>query len=954
MNWLQIKLKAAEAVCDYSIEHKKRLLYEFQEIERQGNNSYWERLVDDKASFDLNKNGLVLPFLLGITSIDPVEKGISHNIEYKPDFPDIDVDFVGDARPLIKQYVSEKYGDEHVCSVGLWQRYAMRLALQDVARALGADVEEIIQITKTLPEEIDELPLEHILKDDEFSGLIEYYNKDDEHKRIVETAFRMKKLIKAHGTHAGGFIISSVPVVDYIPLNRRSDDWITEWTEGQSTQLSKFGFIKFDFLGLKTLKYIWATKKLLLEKHGIKIDWSAMNIEKDRAGAVCYPNGNKEYISFSDEKCLRLIEEDKVETIFQFDTPLARRILRNKVTNFNDILVFTALGRPGPLPYMETYVKRRDGAEDLPEEIHSDITEILEETLQVIVYQEQLTEIWRRVGGFSVPEAEAARKAVAKKWADKLKFVKQKWLDGASPVLGQSAAEDMYTRMETFGRYAFNKCLDEDTILYDPVADEYFTIGNADFEMAKGKEFHLYSYNNGEIIIDKVKDISFTGKQLVFRIEFANGGHIDATLDHKFMSAETEEMIKVSDLIYDDIPVLTYNNNKVKIRDVRRIGHRNTYNIEMESSTHNYFVPLVGADCMILSANSHAHAYSLIIYRTLFLKSHFPYEWWSSVLTHCNIPRRPDYISAMRNEGIDLLMLNIDDISMNFAPSENGVQLGLRGIKGIGDSLINKLMNVYNPPYESFDQFVKDISYKVLIERLIKLGAFDKIEPNRKLLWVWYNYKYSNTAFAKEIKTKIRSVFGWPKSEIEKERKRLINKFIDKNPHKKRIPNNVKNWKPTTPYLKKKPPIDDLDEHYKLNNRVQVPYDLIKKFISEDFSQFERLGFQKSYLGYYLDSSMSVYESSGYDVNRAKKEGILECIIENYTIRPTRNGGKFCILSVTDGIHKARVNVWESDIKPNRHLIKKSQAVVLFVSWDDKYGSFSLLRNSKVKPLSGV
>lgn len=957
MNWEQLKTKALEIAESLDEEYKIRLEYEISEIERQGNTIYWEKIVEENHKYDENPNGLVLPFLLGITAVDPIINHIDHKIEYKADYPDIDVDFIGDARPLIKEYLSNKYGEKYVCNVGIWQRYAFKLAIQDVARALGYDVNEMIRITKYLPDEIDDFTLEQILSDKEFEQLIDFYNESPMNKKIIDIAYKMKGLIKAQGRHAGGFIISSVPVSEYIPLTKKDDNWITEWTEGHSTQLSKFGFVKFDFLGLKTLKYLWAAKNIIREHHGIIVDWSRMDISKNIAGVMIDKNGVETEIHFDDEKCFQLIEDDRLETIFQFDTHLARNILRNGVYNFNDILVFTSLGRPGPLPYVDVYVRRRDGIESLPEEIHPRITKILDETLQVIVYQEQLTKIWKDIAGFSSTEAELARKAVAKKWADKLKFVEKRWMEGASSSLGEETARELYRKMESFGRYAFNKCLDEDTVLYDPVKDEYFIIGDAAFNVAHGVEYHMYSYDKDRNVIfaNKVEDIFFTGKKLVFELVFSDGSSLLCTLDHKFMS-EDQEMVTVSDLIYDDMKISNLNNLPLKIEKIINRGHRNTFNIEMAEPYHNYVLPLINSTNMIVSANSHAYAYSLLIFRTLFYKSHFPNEWWSAVLTNCDISKQSRYIAAMREEGVNLLTLDIDNLLADYTPTDEGVRFGLKGIKGVGNSIINKLFEVYDPPYKSLDDFIERTnSNRVLVERLIKLGAFDKIEPNRKLLWLWYNYEYGNTKISKEIKTAINMSFGWPTSEIKKEIEKLIKEYKEKYPKRNKIPKKILNWYPTTPYEGNVERDVDNPEFKEKCKNIKVDFEKFKeKFGKNNFSKSELLEFQKTYLSFTIDSQIEQYKAFGYDIDTAKIEGILECIINDYELKTTKNGSKFCVMNVTDGIRNTRVNIWEDEYYNNKEFIKKSVGVIMQVSWDNKYKSFSVVRGGKIRLMDAM
>jgi len=167
--------------------------------------------------------------------------------------------------------------------------------------------------------------------------------------------------------------------------------------------------------------------------------------------------------------------------------------------------------------------------------LHPDILDILKDTYGVIVYQEQLQAIWQKLAGFTAPEAQEARKAVAKKWTHKLKPVRAKWLEGASKTLGRTEAEQWWVKMETFGRYAFNKCLSKDTILTDAVSGESKTVEQW---YNCGGCLKLESYVGDKIVIDDCVTIHDNGEQEVYEVEFEDGTKESVTLAHKFMCSD--------------------------------------------------------------------------------------------------------------------------------------------------------------------------------------------------------------------------------------------------------------------------------------------------------------------------------------------------------------------------------------------------------------------------------
>jgi DNA polymerase-3 subunit alpha len=407
----------------------------------------------------LNKNGLVFPFLLGITNVDPIKAEIGHTIRNDPEFPDIDVDLLPSARSPIKDYAEKKYGSEFVCNIGLWLTYKAKLAIQDAASVLGHNRSGAIDVCRDLPEEIDGMTASEALA--EFEPLKEYA---DEKPEVIDLAFKMMGKIKSPGKHAGGLIISSVPIRDYVPLmltgSGKKKHWVTAWTEGMAaSQLSKLGMVKFDLLGLLNLSYIYNCKRLIRKNQGIEIDFEDINPEDNRMGWVIHPNGKRKKILINDPKALKMADKVKVESVFQFDTNCQKGILeKGGVKRFMDLLIYNSLGRPGPLPMVDVYIQQRDDPDKAwRDELHPKMLNILEETEGILTFQEQLLRIWVEVCGFTMPEAEAAQKAVKKKREGLLREIKPRVIEGGAPVIGEAAAKDLWDKMVSFGRYCFNK-----------------------------------------------------------------------------------------------------------------------------------------------------------------------------------------------------------------------------------------------------------------------------------------------------------------------------------------------------------------------------------------------------------------------------------------------------------------------------------------------------------------
>lgn len=429
LTWDDVVARATNAAesRQLSLLHKQRLKFEIAEIDKQGANSYWLGLVRDDCKFDKNPNHLILPWLLDMVETDPVGSRtdpVVTNSSYSKiinfltahgqlppeiirdvDNPDIDIDCLPEARDPIKDYATAKYsadiqdGYGAVCSVGTWMTYLLRSAIKDVAKATSAcDMREVDLLTKELPDEVDDVKDngESVCKgckkvhgeakcpacgspdtDNPTIGqlldehpLLRKFNEQYPH--VISRAIRLVGRIRANGKHAGALIIADRPLFGNIPmaLDTNTKQWKSFWTEGRSTQLSKFGYTKWDILGLKNLRYIYEASRMVEQNHGISFGvrtqadfqfspdhkvvipsmsgWDDIDPEERRAGHY-YNRNEKTDINMDDSRVLHLASEAQTDAVFQFDTDLAKRILSNGVSSFDDLMILNAMGHPGPM-----------------------------------------------------------------------------------------------------------------------------------------------------------------------------------------------------------------------------------------------------------------------------------------------------------------------------------------------------------------------------------------------------------------------------------------------------------------------------------------------------------------------------------------------------------------------------------------------------------------------------
>lgn len=949
-------------------DYIKRLEFEIEEVDKQGANRFWEDVVNERKKFDKNPNGLLLPWLLGrlegeancdpITSrADPLVLSSKHSDVTKMieecghlpfdlvqdnDKPDIDIDCLPEARDKIKEYAAQRYGSNNVASVGTWTTYQTKAAIGDAyaayygredrrdeeeapAQSRGVDHKSpAVMLTRDLPEDVNDMRDGGIgvcrgkiidgetgeerqcghryngLADESILKLVENSVPPDdwlktecpicgssdtetptlgsllhEHESlmafarkypgVIDMAARLVGRVKNPGKHAGAIIIADRDLFGNVPMlfDNNAGQWVSLWTEGRNTQLSKFGYNKWDILGLKNLAYIWDCCQMIERNHGVSFrppkGGSAMDgllkyvdPEIDQAGVYWDPDGKEVKISLNDPDALALANECKTDAIFQFDTDLAKQILSNGVRRFWDLLIFNAMGHPGPMAMIPEYVNRRDDADQKwRQDEHPMAVEVLEDTLGVIVFQEQLTGLWQRIAGFTGPESQDARKAVAKKWRDKLKPIRQKWIDGAARHLGVTLATEWWDgRMETFGRYAFNK--------------------------------------------------------------------------------------------------------------------------------------------------SHAVSYCLWAYKCLWLKAHYPEEWWACVLSRCNQQKIPRYMSAARADGAKFGPVDINHMTVNVTAlsgklardGQATVALGLISLKKIGDkkapNFADDVHEVHD--YKNIDEFVESKGKdKVLLERLIKLGAFAHLHPNIKATWMWYVHKYcsgkviipweevfdvDDSPFVEYrgmvcdrqkfdvVKRKVRGevmqdrtyapitvsqlkqfhrdrslqVDGWTEEKILAERERQVAEYQQNFPKRKKIPKKVLEFKPTPNESRER----------------------IMSFYPDDYTLKEILEFELEFLGYYWHSPIDLYHTDGgATVEHAKMTGNLEAVVVDKQTARTRNKNRpFIRLIVNDGTQDALVLIWEGEIgTQDPHLLTKDTGIRLKVDYDEDRNSFSLTKGSIIKPL---
>ena len=382
--------------------------------------------------------GSLVAYSLHITDIDPLQNELLFERFLNPErvsFPDIDIDFCQRRRNEVIEYVTGKYGRENVSQIITFGTMGAKAVIRDAARALDMPYAEADKIAKLIPTTLD-ITLEDALKQ---SGELAQLQKTDARiADLLEVASHLEGFVRHASTHAAGVVISPQPLQEIVPLHKSNKDEIT--TQYAMDDLEKIGLLKMDFLGLTTLTVIDDCVKLIEKTRSEKLDLDALTLD-DRAA-------------------YELLSKGLTSGIFQFESRGMTDILRRvKPTRLADLTALNALYRPGPIQggMIDDYIARRSGKRKVTYELPQ-LEEILEETYGVIVYQEQVIQIFNKVGGFTLGEADVVRRAMGKKKIEEMVANKEKFLAGARQNnVSAAKAQKLWDLVEQFAGYGFNK-----------------------------------------------------------------------------------------------------------------------------------------------------------------------------------------------------------------------------------------------------------------------------------------------------------------------------------------------------------------------------------------------------------------------------------------------------------------------------------------------------------------
>ena len=436
---------------------RERLNYEIGIIESMGYVEYflivWDFINYAKENGIMvgpgrgSAAGSLVAYCLKITDIDPIRYNLIFERFLNPDrisMPDIDIDFCYERRQEVIDYVTRKYGEDRVCQIITFGTMKAKQAVRDVGRALDVSYGETDAIAKAIPFDLG-MTIEKALETSpDFKAM---YDENPKARSVIEMARALEGMPRHASTHAAGVVISKEPVDEYVPMYLSDKGPATQFT---MTTIEELGLLKMDFLGLRNLTVIRDALELIRENHGVEIDFARMG--------------------YDDPGVYEMISQGNTQGVFQLESQGMTQFMKNlRPSCFEDIVAGISLYRPGPMDSIPKYIENKKNPDKI-KYVHPALSPILDVTYGCLVYQEQVMQIVRDLGGYSYGRSDLVRRAMSKKKMSVMLEEKEYFIHGKTDKEGnveiagcvrngipEAAAEEIFNDMVSFAQYAFNK-----------------------------------------------------------------------------------------------------------------------------------------------------------------------------------------------------------------------------------------------------------------------------------------------------------------------------------------------------------------------------------------------------------------------------------------------------------------------------------------------------------------
>jgi len=773
-----------------------RLEEEIKVIKKKNMIDYF-MIIDDIIKFVYSEGGnigagrgsaagsLVL-FVLDLTKIDPIKHNLIFerfmNLERK-DPTDLDLDVSSEHQKQVEDYLKERYGEDKVCHIANFGKFGAKTIIKDLCRIYKLDYNMSNKLTSYFDTIKSDLPINEQLESTKKIAKVQNEHQlikfiDDNKRLFIEKGLKFMNMVRSSGKHASGILVSNKNFFESeIPVIRHKDEIVTGFQEGgDDREVSELGFCKLDILGLQTASVNNNTLKKVEEKYGIK------DLE------------NKLLISeLDDENVYREFCKGNSRDIFQFGSDNMIALIKNVQPNcIEDLCSINSLFRPAVINSgaIDVYLENKKNKEKTKEEItnkHPDLWDILSQTHGTVIYQEQLMFILQKIGGFTLAESDQARKIMKllhkgnqEKTEAFFEMLEKFKRNARENGLNEKDLEWLLDILGKYSEYCFNRCLHGNT--------EVLTKDGCKKIKFIKKDDIIYSYdlNMNKVVETKVVEKYKNGKRKVYSICDVDGNKVVCTMNHKFL-CEDRLMHSLSTIIEKDLCIVDSSNSATKFNkdSLRKIGYRNTYDIEVDNENHNFIL-----NNRLISSNSHSLAYSINAYISMYLKVYYTKEYFSELLNYCNESEIGWFIKEAKNFGINFNDFKVNKVDHRFSVDydNNSLSYGLNLVKGLSKNDYNKVLKIeVNDVYELIDHVIKNKVSKRSYEPLCRLDYFSEYFKNSKLLEFLINgcrrIKKSETLKEKvDLLISQNVIEDYTLKEKLEFQKKYLNIFVSKHP----------------------------------------------------------------------------------------------------------------------------------------------------------------------------
>jgi DNA polymerase-3 subunit alpha len=700
--------------------------------------------------------GCLVSYLLGITKLDPMKYDLLFERflnagRVKVSLPDIDCDYPGEDRPRVKKYMEERYGWKQVCSVGTYSALQLRAAIKDMARVYGLNFQETNEMMKVFdvndrkPEDLFKIACAH-------SRVKEFVKA---HPDLINEVMLIMPAPKAQSIHACAMMVfpDEHDMFRWVPIRKQGEDYVTEWEGGE---MDAAGFLKEDVLGVKQFDKFQDMVRLIKENEDVDLDIFSVPLD--------------------DVEVYRYFQNGWNEDNFHFGSSgLTGYCRQMKPDNIEDLIAAISLYRPGAMEngFHEDYIKRKTGEKEITYWVGAE--EALKNTFGLVVYQENVMELCRTLGGLSLVEADDVRKAMVKKKYEALAQYHERFSPYYSEHFGVSIeyAEQVWDAIDKASTYLFNRCISGNERIkrhswtngaWHPTIAEMYRIKHDRkwaFDNGHGALHDKYKYRGygsswslnekGDLVLNEIKDIYFQGIRETLTIKLENGSKITVTGNHKFPLPDGRQVkaenLRVGDELYlydknvndwvggnftDQFGYLPYTpSSKVekfvlnskkghegfttkgeRIASIIKNPPEEVYDVEMEDPYHTFTT-----EEGIVTCNSHAAAYAITGYISQWMKVYYPIEYWSVAFKYATDEDYPRYIAEINKTRVCTVKpvdINISDIDVVIDFKNKSLYWSITGVKQVAEKAATQILKERkeNGQYWSLEDFITRHKWK--------------------------------------------------------------------------------------------------------------------------------------------------------------------------------------------------------------------------------------------------